>query len=80
MGRNADEAREVVTICRDAGVTLGVVFQHRMREASRKGAQLIAATIWVRSAWSRFRCRGGASKAIMTSRVGAPMPAMAAAS
>lgn len=43
MGRNADEAREVVTICRDAGVMLGVVFQHRMREASRKAAQMIAA-------------------------------------
>lgn len=43
MGRNADEAREVATICRDAGVMLGVVFQHRMREASRKAAQMIAA-------------------------------------
>jgi predicted dehydrogenase len=42
MGRNADEAREVVDICRAADVTLGVVFQHRMREASRKAAQLIA--------------------------------------
>jgi len=42
MGRNAAEAREVVDICRSAGVTLGVVFQHRMREASRKAAQLIA--------------------------------------
>lgn len=42
MGRDAAEAREVVRLCRDAGVTLGVVFQHRMREASRKAAQMIA--------------------------------------
>ncbi|PIV75061.1 MAG: oxidoreductase [Rhodobacteraceae bacterium CG17_big_fil_post_rev_8_21_14_2_50_65_11] len=42
MGRNADEAREVVRLCREAGVVLGVVFQHRMREASRKAAQMVA--------------------------------------
>ena len=44
MGRNAAEAREVVEICRSAGVMLGVVFQHRMREASRKAAQLISSS------------------------------------
>lgn len=42
MGRNAGEAREVAAICRDAGVTLGVVFQHRMREASRAAARAVA--------------------------------------
>jgi predicted dehydrogenase len=42
MGRNGDEAREVVRLCREAGVTLGVVFQHRMRAASRKAAEMIA--------------------------------------
>ncbi|MFZ5964835.1 Gfo/Idh/MocA family protein [Thalassococcus sp. BH17M4-6] len=42
MGRNADEAREVIAICRDAGVTLGVVFQHRMRAASLAAARRIA--------------------------------------
>jgi predicted dehydrogenase len=41
VGRNATEAREVVRLCRDAGVTLGIVFQHRMREASRKAAEMI---------------------------------------
>ncbi|MBU2361056.1 MAG: Gfo/Idh/MocA family oxidoreductase, partial [Alphaproteobacteria bacterium] len=42
MGRTATEAREVVAICRAAGVTLGVVFQHRVREASRAAARRIA--------------------------------------
>ncbi len=42
MGRNADEARAVIAICRDAGVTLGVVFQHRMRAASRAATRRIA--------------------------------------
>lgn len=42
VGRNATEAREVVRLCRAAGVTLGVVFQHRMREASLKAAQMVA--------------------------------------
>ena len=41
MGRTAEEAREVVRICRAAGVRLGVVFQHRMRDASRKAADLV---------------------------------------
>lgn len=43
VGRTADEARAVVAICRDAGVTLGIVFQHRMRAASRAAATRIAA-------------------------------------
>ncbi len=43
VGRNATEAREVVQICTDAGVTLGIVFQHRMRAASIAAADLIAA-------------------------------------
>ncbi len=42
MGRTAAEARELVEICHSAGVTLGVVFQHRMRMASRHAAKLIA--------------------------------------
>jgi predicted dehydrogenase len=42
MGRNGTEAREVVRLCREAGVTLGVVFQHRVRAASRKAAQMVA--------------------------------------
>ncbi|KJZ17953.1 oxidoreductase [Loktanella sp. S4079] len=42
VGRTAAEAREVVEICRTAGVTLGVVFQHRMRAASIAAAELIA--------------------------------------
>ncbi len=42
MGRTAAEAREVVDICRGEEVTLGVVFQHRMRTASRNAANLVA--------------------------------------
>lgn len=42
VGRTADEARAVVAICENAGVTLGVVFQHRMRAASQKAAALVA--------------------------------------
>jgi predicted dehydrogenase len=42
MGRDAAEARAVVEICRAAGMALGVVFQHRMRAASRRAAEMIA--------------------------------------
>ncbi|MGI3183895.1 Gfo/Idh/MocA family protein [Nioella aestuarii] len=42
MGRDANEARQVVAICQEAGVRLGVVFQHRMRAASIKAAELVA--------------------------------------
>lgn len=42
LGRDADEARAVSERCESAGVTLGVVFQHRMRAASRKAADLVA--------------------------------------
>ncbi len=42
VGRTLDEAEEVVAICETAGVPLGIVFQHRMREASRKAADLVA--------------------------------------
>ncbi len=41
MGRNAQEAREIVQICKDAGVILGIVFQHRARSASQKAAEII---------------------------------------
>lgn len=41
MGRNASEAREVVEICEAAGVSLGVVLQHRMRESARAARDLI---------------------------------------
>lgn len=34
VGRNPEEALEVVEICERAGVTLGVLFQHRMRAPS----------------------------------------------
>ncbi len=42
VGRTADEARAVVDLCREAGVHLGIVFQHRMRAASLKAAELVA--------------------------------------
>ncbi|MBU2957985.1 Gfo/Idh/MocA family oxidoreductase [Paracoccus sp. 1_MG-2023] len=42
VGRNPHEAREVVEICEKAGVTLGVLFQHRMRAPSQAAARLVA--------------------------------------
>ncbi|KPP88067.1 MAG: putative dehydrogenase [Rhodobacteraceae bacterium HLUCCA08] len=42
VGRSLAEARAVVAACAAAGVPLGVVFQHRMRAASRRAAALVA--------------------------------------
>ncbi|SDE68587.1 Gfo/Idh/MocA family protein [Limimaricola pyoseonensis] len=42
VGRSGAEAAELVEICEAAGVTLGIVFQHRMRAASRQAARLVA--------------------------------------
>ncbi|MEM7723081.1 MAG: Gfo/Idh/MocA family oxidoreductase [Pseudomonadota bacterium] len=42
VARTTAEAEQVVAACADAGVTLGVVFQHRLRAASVKAADLIA--------------------------------------
>ncbi len=41
VGRNTQEALEVVDICERAGVTLGVLFQHRMRAPSMAAAALV---------------------------------------
>lgn len=43
VARDGAEARAVVEMCAAAGVTLGIVFQHRMRAASLKAADLVAA-------------------------------------
>ncbi|MFK7858360.1 MAG: Gfo/Idh/MocA family protein [Granulosicoccus sp.] len=43
IGRNVMEAREIVTMCRNAGVTLGIVFQHRARMASSIAKAMINA-------------------------------------
>lgn len=42
LGRTVGEAEDVVRICQDAGVMLGVVFQHRLREASLKAVERVA--------------------------------------
>lgn len=42
VGRNAAEAEEIVQICEAADITLGIVFQHRMRQASQAAAILVA--------------------------------------
>ncbi|OCJ33374.1 Gfo/Idh/MocA family protein [Agrobacterium tumefaciens] len=42
VARNTREAADVVALCRDAGVTLGIIFQHRMRAASQKARELVA--------------------------------------
>ncbi|MEO1018650.1 MAG: Gfo/Idh/MocA family oxidoreductase [Pseudomonadota bacterium] len=41
--RTTEAAVELVDICEQAGVQLGIVFQHRFREASMKLAQMLAA-------------------------------------
>jgi hypothetical protein len=82
MGRNAARREECRGHLRAAGVPLGVVFQHRMREASRKAAQLIAKRhdLGALGLASRFPCHGGATRPTTTSRGAAPMRAMAAVS
>ncbi|WP_068117040.1 Gfo/Idh/MocA family protein [Tropicimonas marinistellae] len=40
--RDSVAAEEIVTLCEAAGVPLGVVFQHRCREASQRAAALVA--------------------------------------
>ena len=41
VGRTSAEALEIVQTCRDAGVMLGIVFQHRARAASIKAAEIV---------------------------------------
>ena len=43
VARTVAEAEQVVEICECAGVSLGVLFQHRMRKASKAAARRIAA-------------------------------------
>jgi len=42
VARSAAEAEQVVDLCAQAGVPLGIVFQHRMRAASRAARDLVA--------------------------------------
>ncbi len=42
LERTEAAARQIVGICEDAGVQLGVVFQHRFREASERLAAMLA--------------------------------------
>ena len=42
VARNVEEAVRVVEVCERAGVVLGVLFQHRVRAASRAAAELLA--------------------------------------
>src|SRR5690606_37836056 len=41
VARNTQEADGLVALCREAGVTLGIIFQHRMRAASQKARELV---------------------------------------
>ena len=41
VARNTQEAGGLVALCREAGVTLGIIFQHRMRAASQKARELV---------------------------------------
>ena len=42
VARNIDESRQVVEICDRAGITFGVLFQHRVRNTSKAAAELVA--------------------------------------
>ncbi len=42
IARTLPEAEQVVEICKTAGVTLGILFQHRMRAPSLAAARLVA--------------------------------------
>lgn len=42
IARTSEESRRVVEICEAAGVTLGMVFQHRFRDPLQEAARLIA--------------------------------------
>lgn len=42
VARDGKEAEQVVKLCEEAGVKLGIVFQHRMREASLAATKLVA--------------------------------------
>ncbi len=42
VARTYDESVQVVEICERAGVLLGLVFQHRMRESSKAAARLLS--------------------------------------
>ena len=42
VARNTQEASDLVSLCRNAGVTLGIIFQHRMRAASQKARELVS--------------------------------------
>ncbi|KXG87485.1 Gfo/Idh/MocA family protein [Agrobacterium bohemicum] len=41
VARNTREAVDLVEMCRDAGIVLGIIFQHRMRAASLKARELV---------------------------------------
>lgn len=41
VARNVEEALEVAKVCERAGVKLGVLFQHRMRESSLRAKQIL---------------------------------------
>lgn len=43
IGRTLEESENIVRTCKDAGVTLGIVFQHRTREVSKIAKALIDA-------------------------------------
>lgn len=42
VGRNLREAQEIVEICERAGVSLGILFQHRLRAPSLAATELVA--------------------------------------
>jgi predicted dehydrogenase len=42
VARTTKEATQIVEICEQAGVTLGVLFQHRVRETAQAAAEFVA--------------------------------------
>jgi UDP-N-acetyl-2-amino-2-deoxyglucuronate dehydrogenase len=74
-----NRANALVEACDDAGVTLAVMLQHRLREAALGLRALIAAGELGQLVSAAPSCAGGGRKVITTSPAAAPWPATAAA-
>ncbi len=74
------KAEATIAACRQAGVTLGIVLQHRFRPAGMRLAELLACRrAWVDRRHARQLSACGARKATMTSQAAAVSREMAAA-
>lgn len=79
VARNTQEANGLVALCRDAGVTLGIIFQHRMRAASQKARELVDGGTLGALGLCEISVPWWRAQSITTNRAAAPWSAMAAA-